>query len=163
MSDSQKASSTFHTMPLVAENYSVSKRNVTSDVVIEKRWVTKVETIRVPVRYEELYVNGKALKPSKGDALVSAIRSTVGVKGSSDKKKAETIPLFDGDGVSEKIIPLYGERVTVTKKMAHTNDIAIRKQRVRQVKHVRVTTISETAKAKYPSGRVEKLSAQGTG
>jgi stress response protein YsnF len=156
MSDSRSDSSV-HTMPLVAENYTVSKKNFQSDVKIEKRWVTRVETIRVPVRYEELYVNGKALKPSQADALVSAIKSTVGAKSSSTKKKAEAVPLFDGETAIEKVIPLYGEQVTVSKKMAHTNDIAIRKQRVTQVKHVRVSTVSETAKAKYPSGRVQKL------
>jgi stress response protein YsnF len=57
----------------------------------------------------------------------------------------------------EKTIPLYGERLTVTKKMAHVNDVTIRKQKVTQVKHMRVSTLSETAKAKYPSGRVQKL------
>jgi stress response protein YsnF len=143
-------------MPLVAENYSVSKKNVQSNVVIEKRWVTRVETVRVPVRYEEIYVNGKALKPSKADALISAIKQGVAAK-SSAKKKAEAVPLFDGNGASEKVIPLFGEQISVTKTMSHVNDVAIRKQRVTLVKHVRVSTTSERVKAKYPSGRVEKI------
>jgi stress response protein YsnF len=155
MSESRKGDSSVHTMPLVAEDYSVSKKNVQSDVVIEKRWVTRVETFRVPVRYQELYVNGKALKPSKADSLVSAVRNTV--KGPNSKKKAVPVPLIDGRRATEKIIPLFGERVSFSKKMAHTNDIAIRKQKVTQVKRVKVSTISETAKAKYPSGRIEKL------
>lgn len=143
-------------MPLVAENFLVSKKNVQSEVVIEKRWVTRVETIRVPVRYEELYVNGKALKPSAADSIVSAIKRTVNSKDSKAKKRAEAIPLLDGE--SERIIPLHGERVNVTKKMAHINDVAIRKQRVAETKHVKVSTISEAVKAKFPSGRVERIS-----
>ena len=157
MSERRKSDSEVHTIPLVAEDYSVSKKNVQSDVVIEKRWVTKVETIRVPVKYEEIYVNGKALKPGKADSLVSAIKQSVGGKSSNAKKKAEAIPLFDGQGVRERVIPLFGERLSVTKTMSHLNDIAIKKQRVTQVKHVRVTTASEKVKAKYPSGRVEKI------
>jgi stress response protein YsnF len=133
----------------------VSKKGAHSDVVIEKRWVTREETITVPVRYEELYINGKPLKASQAGALVSAIKNRV--RGSGAKKKTESVPLFDGDGATEKIIPLYGEQVSVSKKMAHTNDIAIRKQKVTEVKHVRVSSVSEAVKAKYPSGRVEKL------
>jgi hypothetical protein len=108
------------------------------------------------VRYEEIYVNGKALKPSKADALISAIKQGVAAK-SSAKKKAEAVPLFDGNGASEKVIPLFGEQISVAKTMSHFNDVAIRKQRVTQVKHVRVSTTSERVKAKYPSGRVEKI------
>ena len=156
MTERRKSDSAVHTIPLVAENYSVSKKNAKSDVVIEKRWVTKVETIRVPVQYEEIYVNGKALKQGKADSLVSAIKQSVGGK-SDAKKKAEVVPLFDGEGETERVIPLYGERLNVTKTMSHLNDIAIKKQRVTQVKHVRVTTASEKVRAKYPSGRVEKL------
>ena len=157
MIEQAEGDSSVHTKPLVAENYSVSKKNARSDVVIEKRWVTKVETLRVPVRYEEIYVNGKVLKPSTADALVSAIKQGISSKSSNAKKKAVPVPLFDGDGVSEKVIPLFGEQIKVTKTMAHLNDIAIRKQKVTQVKQVRVSTISERVKAKYPSGRVEKI------
>jgi stress response protein YsnF len=156
MSKRGKSDSSVHTMPLIAENYSVSKKNVQSDVVVEKRWVTKVETIRVPVRYEEIYVNGKALKPSKADTLVSAIKQSVGSKSTNAKKKAEAVPLFD-DGATEKVIPLFGEQLNVTKTMSHQGDIAVRKQRVTEVKHVRVSTVSEKVKAKYASGRVEKI------
>jgi stress response protein YsnF len=143
-------------MPLAAENYSVSKKNTKSDVVIEKRWVTRTETIRIPVRYEELYVNGKPVKPSKADALVSAVRSKIQPKSASTAKK-DPVALFDGKGEMEKVIPLYGEQVTVTKKMTHVYDMAIRKQKVTELKRLRVSTLSETAKAVYPSGRVEKL------
>ena len=157
MSDRQKGEASVHTMPLVAENYSVSKNNIKSEVLIEKRWVTRMETVRVPVRYEELYVNGKALKPGVADSLVSAIKGKAGTKRSSSGRKTEPVALVDGNGAMEKTIPLYGERLTVTKKMAHVNDVTIRKQKVTQVKQMRVSTLSETAKAKYPSGRVQKL------
>jgi stress response protein YsnF len=156
MNERRESDSQVHTIPLVAEKYSVSKKNLQSDVVIEKRWVTKVETIRVPVQYEEIYVNGKALKPSKADSLVSAIKQGIGNTTSNAKKKAEAVPLFDGNAM-EKVIPLFGERLSVTKTMAHLNDIAVRKQRVTQIKRVKVTTASERVTTKYPSGRVEKI------
>lgn len=154
MSNGQKGDASVHTMPLVGEKYSVSKNNIGSEVLIEKRWVTRMETVRVPVKYEELYVNGKPLRPGAAASFVSAVRSKTAAKPSG--KKTEPVAL-DGNGTMEKTIPLYGERLTITKKMAHVSDVNLRKQKVTQTKRMRVSTLSETAKAKYPSGRVEKL------
>jgi hypothetical protein len=52
---------TLHIIAVVEEKTSVSKESVASNTIIEKRWVTKTEIVRVPVTYEEIYVNGKPM------------------------------------------------------------------------------------------------------
>lgn len=46
-------------VPVVAERYLISKKAIVQNIRIEKRWVTRTEKIEVPVKYEEIYVNGK--------------------------------------------------------------------------------------------------------
>ena len=43
-----------------------TKESVASNKMIEKRWVTKTELVRVPVTYEEIYVNDKPMCSGAG-------------------------------------------------------------------------------------------------
>ena len=60
---------TLQTIPVVEEKPSISKESVASNTIIEKRWVTKTELVRVPVTYEEIYVNGKPMSSGGGGVL----------------------------------------------------------------------------------------------
>jgi Domain of unknown function (DUF2382) len=60
---------TLQTIPVVEEKPSISKESVASNTIIEKRWVTKTELVRVPVTYEEIYVNGKLMSSGGGGIL----------------------------------------------------------------------------------------------
>lgn len=55
-----------HTIAGVEEKSSISKESVASNKIREKRWVTKTELVRVPVTYEEIYVNGKPMCSGAG-------------------------------------------------------------------------------------------------
>ena len=57
---------TAHTIAVVEEKPSISKESVASNKMIEKRWVTKTELVRVPVTYEEIYVNDKPMCSGAG-------------------------------------------------------------------------------------------------
>ena len=49
-------------IPLLEEDFSISKQTTIKEAKIEKRAVTKTKTVKVPINYEELYINGKKLK-----------------------------------------------------------------------------------------------------
>ena len=49
-------------IPIVEEKFSIDKKTVSEDVKIEKRWVTKTKILKVPITYEELYLNDKKVK-----------------------------------------------------------------------------------------------------
>src|SRR5215208_511368 len=57
---------TLHTIAVVEEKPSISKQSVASDAIIEKRWVTKTEIVRVPGTNEEIYVKGKPITSEEG-------------------------------------------------------------------------------------------------
>ena len=167
-------------VPILEQDYSVSKETSISKVKIEKRLVTKTKTVKVPLAYEELYINDKKLKSVEESQVFSALkdkissiasRGNTSVEQSIDKKKkienmGELVPLLsssDDDNSEtqrekERIIPLYEEQLEINKKMVKVAEIVITKRRVTEKKKIDIGTITEEVTVKYPDGRSEKLS-----
>jgi stress response protein YsnF len=152
---------TLQTISVVEEKPSISKESVASPTVIEKKWVTKTELVRVPVTYEEIYVNGKLMSSGGGGILSDLKKALSGkndkTKGSKDMEpKGEFVPVSGTD--LEKVIPVYGEQIMITKKMTKLNDIVIRKRRIVENKKIKVNLTKESVKVKHPDGKIEDLS-----
>ena len=49
-------------VPVLEEDYSIWKQTSIKEAKIEKRAVTKTKTVKIPITYEQLYINGKKLK-----------------------------------------------------------------------------------------------------
>jgi stress response protein YsnF len=48
-------------IPLYSEDFKITKREEGGHLNIEKKWITSKKKIEIPVRHEELFVNGKSL------------------------------------------------------------------------------------------------------
>jgi stress response protein YsnF len=153
-------STTLHTIPVVKEKPAITKQSIITNTVIEKRWVTKTEIVRVPVTYEEVYVNGKPM--SSGGGILSDLKKALSGRDETAKKFEDTEPKGEPVPVSredkEKVIPLFGEKIIITKKMTKLNDLVIRKRRVVENKKIKVNVTKENVKIKHPNGKVEQLS-----
>jgi stress response protein YsnF len=153
---------TLHTIAVVEEKPSISKQSVVSNTVIEKRWVTKTEIVRVPVIYEEIYVNGKPISSGAGGGILSDLKKALSGKNEAAKKsrdmepKGQFVPISGAE--VEKIIPVFGQKIIITKKMTKLNDLAIRKRRIVENKKIKVNVTKESVKIKHPSGKIENLS-----
>jgi stress response protein YsnF len=154
---------TLHTISVVEEKPAISKQSHVSNTVIEKRWVTKTELVRVPVTYEEIYVNGKPMSSSgAGGGILSDLKKAFSGKNETAKKsgdrepKGQFVPL-SGEEV-EKIIPVFGQKIIITKKMTKLNDLVIRKRRIVENKKIRVNVTKESVKVKHSNGKIEDLS-----
>jgi stress response protein YsnF len=151
---------TLHTIPVVEEKPAISKQSVASNTIIEKRWVTKTELVRVPVTYEEIYVNGKPM--SSGEGILSDLKKAFSGKNDNTKQLKDMKPAGEfvpiGGGDMEKIIPVFGEKIIITKKMAKLNELVIRKRRIVEKKKIRVNVTKESVKIKHSNGKIEKLS-----
>ncbi len=64
-------------VPVLKEEYSISKETTTKEANIEKRLVTKTKTLKVPITYEELYINGKKLKSVEDSQILSALKDKI--------------------------------------------------------------------------------------
>ena len=48
-------------IPLIGEKFTLSKKTKEGQVNIEKRWTTSAKKIEIPVKYEEIYIDGKKI------------------------------------------------------------------------------------------------------
>ena len=78
-------------IPVVAENYSFSKKILSEEINIEKRWEEKDE-IKIPVRYEKLFVNDKEIDVYSKNGIISQIK----------EKISDLVQSGDDDGMKQK-------------------------------------------------------------
>ncbi len=146
-------------IPVIEEEYSISKETTVKEAKIEKRWVTKTKTVKVPITYEEVYINGKKMKSVEDNSVFSLIKdklsSSIGsnsdksvnlsVRKKGDLKGVELVPLFPSSdnnaSETEKVIPLMGEEFEINKKMVKLAEIVIRKRRVTEKKKVDIDAL----------------------
>ena len=170
-------------VPVLKQDYSISKETSVKKAKIEKRLVTKIKTVRVPLVYEELCINDKKLKSVKEIQIFSAFKdkitsisnmgntSTASVEQSIKKKnivenRGELIPLFPSSSYEdseiyrekERIIPLYEEQFEIIKKRVKVAEIVITKRRFTEKKKVDIDISTEEVTLEYPDGRSERLS-----
>jgi stress response protein YsnF len=48
-------------IPLIGEKFTLTKKTKEGQVNIEKRWTTSAKKIEIPVKYEEIYIDGKKI------------------------------------------------------------------------------------------------------
>jgi stress response protein YsnF len=161
------------TVPVLEEDFSISKQTSIKEAKIEKRAVTKTKSVKVPITYEELYINGKKLKSVEEPRILSALKdkiSSIANSGSSDtsvdqsvskknkiENRGEQVPLFSSssdDGSSEtqieneneKVIPIYEEQFEIVKKVAKVAEVVITKRRITEKKTIDIDLRGEQAK-----------------
>jgi stress response protein YsnF len=174
-------------VPIVEEDYSISKQTTTKEAKIEKRAVTKTKSVKVPIAYEELYINGRKLKSAEKSQILSALKNKIAslsgmgnthtsVEQSVSKKskienRGELVPLLSTsdheeqtgnsetqtEKEKEKVIPLYEEQFEIIKKTVKVAEIVITKRRVTEKKKLDIDIRTEEVAIKYPDGRSEKL------
>jgi len=168
-------------VPVLEEDYSISKQTSVKEAKIEKRVLTKTKTVKVPISYEELYINGKKLKSVEESQILSALKDKISSVARTDsgadttveqtvkkinkiEDRGQAVPLFSLDDTNsnqnekEKIITLYEEQFEIVKKVAKVAEIVITKRRVTEKKKIDIDLRGEQVKIKYPDGRSEKLS-----
>ena len=77
-------------IPVIAEEYSLSKKNLSEEINIEKRWVEQ-EEIKIPVRYEKVFVNDKEIDVYSKQGVISQIKEKISDLVQSNKEENETM------------------------------------------------------------------------
>lgn len=76
-------------IPVIAEDYSLSKKTLSEEINIEKRWVEHDE-IKIPVRYEKVFVNDKEIDVYSKQGVISQIKEKISDLVQSNKEENET-------------------------------------------------------------------------
>jgi stress response protein YsnF len=153
-------------IPIVEEKFSIGKKTVSEDVKIEKRWVTKTKILKVPITYEEIYLNDKKVKLAENTDLKTSMSDngiltikTINQESNSRQSlpRGELIPLFPKSKENQRVIPLWGEQITINKKMVRLEDLVIMKRKVSEKKKIDIDTKKEKITIRYPDGSKKQL------
>lgn len=165
-------------IPVNEERFSISKNTVSEDVKIEKRWISATRKVEIPVPYEEVYVNDKVVKlfdEKDDDNILSKLKDKILDSIDRDKNKqqqtisqqqneprGELIPLFDDNDnnqITEKVIPILGEEIVVSRRTVKIGEIVIKKRRVTDNKKVQIDIKKEKVMLEYPDGTTEQITS----
>jgi stress response protein YsnF len=185
--EQKKSSQDVNAIPVIEEQFSISKKTVTENVKIEKKWVIVTKNIEVPVSIEEVYINDKNIKSrGKDDDVLSElnkriIQSFEDMDDSQKKQysitsqnetKRELVPLFDDDGknnddnssnginhkeTAKKVIPILGEEIVMSKRIVKLGELVMSKNKVIENKKINIDTKKENVMIRYPDGSTKIL------
>ena len=85
----QQSNEEEYVIPVISEDYSLSKKTLSEEINIEKRWVEH-EEIKIPVRYEKVFVNEKEIDVYSKQGVISQIKEKVSDLVQSNKEENET-------------------------------------------------------------------------
>lgn len=70
---------TMQVIPVIEEDFDLTKKTVIHETRIMKRMATRTEKIEIPIAYEEVYINNKKLKiyEKEEEGLLSRIKDTI--------------------------------------------------------------------------------------
>ncbi len=165
-------------IPVNEERFSISKNTVSEDVKIEKRWISATKKVEIPVPYEEVFVNDKVVKlfdEKDDDNILSKLKGKILDSIDRDKNKqqqtisqqqneprGELIPLFDDNDnnqITEKVIPILGEEIVVSRRTVKIGEIVIKKRSVTDNKKIQIDIKKEKVMLEYPDGTTEQITS----
>jgi stress response protein YsnF len=166
-STSSSENSDIQTVPVLEERYSIAKKVVTQGFTIEKRWVTKTMTLHVPVKYEEIFVNGKRFGSGAAlEKMLSSLKQTVSNNKESDedrvnKKKSrlrgELVPLSNDNPKTQETLTLFGEEIIINRNIRRMGEAIITKRRVTENMKVKIDIKGERVIVRHPDGTEEEI------
>ena len=121
ISQTQQHSIEEFVIPVVGENYSFSKKILSEDINIEKRWV-EGEEIKIPVRYEKVFVNDKEIDVYSKQGIISQI-----------KEKISNL-VQSGGGTDDDYVSETKENDEYNKNQKYSKDIENQKREEPQIK-----------------------------
>jgi stress response protein YsnF len=104
-------------VPVLEEDYSISKHTTIKEAKIEKRLVTKTKTVKVPTSYEELYINGKKLKSVEESQILSALKdkiSSIATSGNAGTSVEQSVKKKNKIENRGELVPLFSSSSATT-------------------------------------------------
>ena len=77
-STSRQNNTTNNVIPAIEERFSLEKKIIVEDLKIDKKWISTIKKIEVPVSYEEIYVNDREIRSyKKDDNILSKVKDRI--------------------------------------------------------------------------------------
>lgn len=94
-------------IPIYQEDYDISKEITNTQLHLEKKWINSTKNIEIPVKYEEMFINGKEFDSYSKSELVevfSKIKEKISevIHPNEDSKDGESASKNDEDYINKK-------------------------------------------------------------
>jgi stress response protein YsnF len=169
-SSNEEDFSTEQVIPVLEEDYSISKKEIIESLKMEKRWITMTKTVKIPITY----INEKKMRSvesTRFGVLLSKLKDKIDMGGDNDsmaikqsilkknKIKEDLVPLFSQNDTREtqSVLTLFGEKIEVNKKMVKLGEVVIRKRKVAENKKLHIDTRKEKVTIRYSDGSTKAL------
>src|SRR5215217_1857139 len=110
--------------------------------IIEEKFSIGKKTVSEDVKIEKRWVTKTIKQESKSRQITT---------------RGELVPLSNKSKENEKIIPLWGEQITINKKMIRLEDLVITKRKITENKKIDIDTKKEKVTIRYPDGSTKQL------
>jgi stress response protein YsnF len=175
-----KSTQIVSTVPVLEEEFSISKKTIFENVKVEKKWNTTTKKIEVPVSFEEVYINGKG---DDEEDIISELDKLI-IKSfeemddiqkkqysilEKNESKREVVPLFDASAddrkdrndinynETKKVIPIFGEEIVVSKRIVKLGELILAKNKVTENKKISIDIVKEKSVLRYTDGSTKML------
>lgn len=175
-----KSTQIVSTVPVLEEEFSISKKTIFENVKVEKKWNTTTKKIEVPVSFEEVYINGKG---DDEEDIISELDKLI-IKSfeemddiqkkqysilEKNESKREMVPLFDASAddrkdrndinynETKKVIPIFGEEIVVSKRIVKLGELILAKNKVTENKKISIDIVKEKSVIRYTDGSTKML------
>jgi stress response protein YsnF len=175
-----KSTQIVSTVPVLEEEFSISKKTIFENVKVEKKWNTTTKKIEVPVSFEEVYINGKG---DDEEDIISELDKLI-IKSfeemddiqkkqysilEKNESKREVVPLFDASAddrkdrndinynETKKVIPIFGEEIVVSKRIVKLGELILAKNKVTENKKISIDIVKEKSVIRYTDGSTKML------
>lgn len=103
-------------IPVYQEDYSITKETTKSQLHLEKKWIYSTKKIEIPIKYEEMFINGKEFDSYSKSELVEVF--------SKIKEKISEV-IHPGESTKDVESDNKGDETNTSKKQ-YPNDIEIK-------------------------------------
>jgi Domain of unknown function (DUF2382) len=105
-------------IPVIEERFSISKKPLTENIKIEKKWIAKTKTIEVPVSVEEVYINDKRMRSYEKDDdddqeedVLSEVNKRIvqSFEDMDDNNQHKQYSILESNESKRELIPLFDD------------------------------------------------------
>lgn len=134
-------------IPIIEENYNLSKKTLIEDVKIEKRWIINDEKIHVPIAYEKLFVDDKELDSYSKEDILTQIKDKI----------INFQYIGESDDDKNKIEQEKKENITRQQNEKDRRQVRVKEDEIPLFDEEKTNSTSSTSNSEIPNDKTQKV------
>jgi stress response protein YsnF len=134
-------------IPIIEENYNLSKKTLVEDVKIEKRWIINDEKIHVPIAHEKIFVDDKELDSYSKEDILTQIKDKI----------INFQYIVESDDDKNKIEQEKKEDIKLQQNEKYRRQVSVKEDEIPLFDEEKTNSTSSTSNSKIPNDKTQKV------